>query len=197
MKSNAPQKPLVFTVLALLIGLLSQGLVMVSAPSVVEAGVLVKRVSIKGASTPKARITRAKESTNAARRTNPSFKIKGDTEKQIAKIQKQRVRYLKQLHRWEQRKARAEQRARQKQQQELQVLAKTQQRERTRLMKKKAGFGFGSGSSGVSEPAASPPRSTVTVGKRSETGKPSLFDRGKDSSSKRGILSHFWKALFG
>lgn len=219
MKCGAKYLPKLFSVLTLAVGLALQmvvahGVAVVSLPQIAEAGVLVKRVSIRNARTPRAHTMRAKESTAAARRTNPSFKMKGDTERSLVKIQKQRVRYLKQLHRWQQQKERTEKRARKKQEQQLQALAREQERERARLAKKRQGGTLGFPSSaesaarGSSSRGAAPgARSTVTVGKRSEAGskgaelgnKPSLFDRerSKDTGAKKGILSHFWKALFG
>ncbi len=210
MKTKAHHIAKAFSLFTLLGGilLLAQGLLIVTSPQVAEAGVLVKRVSIRNSHTPRAHTMRAKESTAAARRTTPSMSIKTDTERSIVKIQKQRAKYLKQLHRWQQQKARTEQRARQKQMQQLQTLAREQEREKARLARKKRGGGFGFTSSAPSSPepevksakaGASAPRSTVTVGKRTESGKPSLFERErpKDTGAKKGILSHFWKALFG
>ena len=221
MNFRARQTSKRFSALALVSGLvlqlvLAHGIAIFSAPQLAEAGVLVKRVSIRNTNTPRAHTMRAKASTAAGRRTNPSFKLKGDTERSLVKIQKQRARYLKQLQRWQQQKERNDKRIRQKQEQQLQTLQREQERERVRLAKKRQGgtFGFPSSAESAAAAKAGPrgPQSTVTVGKRREAGtgevrtkasgvgnKPSLFDRerSKETGAKKGILSHFWKALFG
>lgn len=124
------------TVVSVLLGAALAFSLQLAAPDDAEAGVLVKRVrsSIR-TSGGAGRAWATQSSTTVQQRTAPSLRLRGDTEKSIAKIRDQRLKYQRQRERWEQKRLAKLRREQEKQLREQQKLNKEYQKRYAKMQK--------------------------------------------------------------